>query len=359
MKKILLMPDSFKGTMTSKKVASIMEKAIKDVDASYQVRRIPISDGGEGFLDFYEDLHPDAEKKLAKVNNESMQKKVIKYLVDNDNIIIESAKIFGLPDATGEVMKRSSYGLGELINKVHQKYPKKEIIISVGGTSTIDMGLGLLEALGAKFYNHKEERIFPLPKNVKKIKSFDFTSLKLIDQITILSDVKNPLFGELGGIAVYSSQKGASLDQIKELNQDYQKLIKVSDDKEYYGAGGGLVASFAHFLNADISSGMDYVLDKINFDEILADTSYIWTGEGSIDSQSFDGKVVGMLYNRAIKKNIPVISFAGRIEQNTPRKKGLLFIPIHSNQLSYEHYKENSKENLYRTCYQIMKLLTY
>ena len=358
MKKILIMPDSFKGTMGADEVAQIMTRAIMDVSSDIRTLSLPISDGGEGFLEFYKRTHLGCEEKFHEVHDESMEIKKVPYLVYEGKAIIESASIFGLPQAKSDVMNRTSFGLGEMIKLLTKDTSIKQIVISVGGTSTVDMGLGLLKAMGAQFKDVKGNEVFPYPSNLSDIETFDFSKLSDTHEILVLSDVSNPLYGETGGLSVYSNQKGAKDKDIEYLKVQGQRFFDKEQDKLHYGAGGGVVLALAYFLNGTVQSGMKFVLESLELDQILKDVDCVYTGEGALDYQSFHGKAIGILYEECFKNKIPLFAFAGQIKLvNQFHKENLYCIPIHQNKEDYENFEDTSKDNLYKTVKMITKLI--
>lgn len=312
--KVLSLIDSFKGTLSSLTLGKIMTETLqkRNIEASY----IPISDGGEGFLDVISFI-----KNVKRINcsiNDPLARLIKSYyVVDNDTAYIEMAESSGLgllKDDEKNPFLTSTYGLGELINDAFNKGYKK-IIVGIGGSATNDGGAGMLEALGVKFYNQNSEIKGLCNLKLKDIKSIDASEfnnkIKNLN-ITVLSDVINPLLGIKGATYVYSLQKGAKSNDLPLLEENmasYAKIVSQSigfDASLYQGSGaaGGVGFAFHSFFKPTFVSGINYLLDLIDFNNL--DVDVIITGEGKIDYQSLDGKVISGILKR-VKNNQKVI----------------------------------------------------
>ena len=298
MKKIIVCPDSFKGTFTAKEVSHFITQEIKKHLPEIEIIEIPLADGGEGTADILKGFYPHvvetkAHDPIGRLIN-------TRYYVSPENkVFIESAEIIGLPllkENERNPIYTSSRGLGELIREVIEK-GYKEITVSLGGSSTCDGGFGMMENIG---------------ENLKGVK------------FNVLCDVTNPLLGEEGAARVFAPQKGASQKDIlileKRLENYVDKCVlnnlcyKEEAFEEGAGAAGGLGFAFQSLLKATRIKGIDFILDHTNFGKKIQDADIIITGEGKVDSQSLMGKVLSGVLSRSFKYNIPVITIGGKIE---------------------------------------------
>lgn len=324
MKKFVLIPDSFKGTLTSSQVCNIIEGEILKKYPNANIIKIPVADGGEGSVDAF--LRAvGGEKVFTKVNNPYFEIMTSYYgLIDNGKTaIIEMAACAGLPLVVDrkDPSKTSTYGVGELIKHAISQGVNK-IIIGLGGSCTNDVGVGCATALGVKFYNHNGVSFIPVGGTLKEIHKIDITSinpnLSNIDIIT-MCDIDNPLYGKKGAAYVFGPQKGADQKMVEFLDENLKALAKrVELDLNFSnwnfkgaGAAGGMGFGMKVFLNSKIQMGIDTVLDIVDFNKIVKDADYIITGEGKLDYQSLRGKVVIGVARRAKLFNSKVIAVVG------------------------------------------------
>ena len=321
MPNILVCSDSFKGSLSSKDIGDIFTTIAKEYEG-VNITSVPIADGGEGTLDA---IYSSGEYKYKEIqcSNPLFQKITAKYLVNKDTAIIEMAQASGLtliPYKEGNAAITSSFGTGELILDAINS-GCKNIYITVGGSATNDGGIGALSALGYEFLDKDNNILKPIGENLAKIafinteKAVNTKGIKF----TIIADVDNPLVGEMGATFFYGKQKGAVGDIATKLENgmiNYANVIEKQfrehfHDKKGAGAAGGISTGLMAFLDADIKSGIDTVLELIHFDDFLKDTDAIVTGEGCIDAQSVHGKAISGVINKAKNKNIPVYIIAG------------------------------------------------
>lgn len=325
--KIVVACDSFKGCLKSYEVNDVVEKGIKKVVKDIEVIKISIADGGEGTVHA---LVEGLGGKYIEVNISDPLMRKIKAtygILDDDTAIIEVAACIGLPllkEEERNPLETTTYGVGEIIKDAIQKGVRK-FIIGIGGSSTNDAGLGVLEALGYKFYDENNNLLKGVGKSLEFVKYIDDTNkLKELDEcsFTILCDVDNPFYGDNGAAKVYAKQKGASDEEIEILDKglkNFSLIIKNKLGKDIShikgsGAAGGLGGGFYAFLDGKLLPGIDVIFEKLGIEEILSDTVYIVTGEGKIDSQSVMGKVLSGIGKLGKKYNIPVIGICGTLE---------------------------------------------
>lgn len=299
MKKVIVAIDSFKGCLTSAEANQAASEGILDKMPDAKVVQVPVSDGGEGFLEAFQ-AAMGGEIVEVNVKDPLMRPIVAQYLLQGDTAVIEIAKASGLTLLSPEErnpMVATSYGTGQLVvDAVRRRC--KHIIIGLGGSATSDCGIGMLEAIdNAKLTIDNDVRF------------------------TIATDVTNPLCGEQGAAFVFAPQKGATHDDVLALDARAKRFAEASakhlgrDCQNMPGAGaaGGLGYAFLQYMNADCRSGIDLLLDTIHFDDLLQDTDLVITGEGSADRQTLMGKLPFGILQRAQRHHVPVMLIAGRI----------------------------------------------
>lgn len=317
MQKVLIMIDSFKGTLDSKDLG----KTMKNIFSNHQIKAdyVSISDGGEGFYDAI-NAHLPLKKVPITLTTLDLRKKQTYYYINKDTAYIEVAQYIGFKgfNKGKNPLKYTSYAIGEIIHHIHNS-GIKNIIIGLGGSLTNDFGLGLLEALGVKFFSDKPMKKLR-PIDINHIKEVDISSLDKYKDlcITILSDVTNPLFGSEGATFVFGRQKGLNKKHLPMMESAgkhlYDLLLKagLKDTKDEPGAGaaGGLGNIFKSIFNTKTLKGINYILDLMNFDALIKNYDYLITGEGKIDKQSLSGKVVFEIAKRSDKPVILVCALS-------------------------------------------------
>ena len=299
MKKIIVAIDSFKGCLTSTEANQAAAEGILDRMPEAKVVQVPVSDGGEGWLDAFQ-AAMGGEIVEVNVKDPLMRPIVAPYLLHGDTAVIEIAKASGLALLSSEErnpMIATSYGTGQLVVDAVRR-DCKHIIVGLGGSATSDCGIGMLEAI-----NNSQ---FTIENDVR---------------FTIATDVTNPLCGENGAAHVFGSQKGATHEQVLALDARAKRFADASakhlgrDCQNMPGAGaaGGLGYAFLQYMNAECRSGIDLLLDTIHFDDLLQDADLVITGEGSADCQTLMGKLPFGILQRAQKHHVPVLLIAGRI----------------------------------------------
>ena len=325
--KVVLAFDSFKESMTNEKVAQITSYALSKKYPGIDIDYIPVSDGGEGSVDAIV-KGCNGMITYCKVTGPHFETIYAPIGFKDDACFLESASVVGFKFKREEdtPKKISSYGLGELVKICLDKGYKK-IYIGLGGTISNDGGCGMACSLGVKFYDNENKEFIPLGETLSKIKRIDMSGLdERINtaKIYALSDVTNPLYGENGASYVYAPQKGADDDEVKMLDSGLINLSNIIRDNYQYdfaysmgaGAAGGLGYACLVFLHAKIRRGIETILDICDFDDKIKDADYIFTGEGCLDSQSFQGKVLMGIVNRASMFNKKVIGVFGKIDRS-------------------------------------------
>lgn len=373
MQNFILVPDSFKGTLSAIEVCNIMKSSIKKLYKDANIISVPVADGGEGTVDAF--LYAlGGEKKSIWVSDAFNEQKILAhYAMLKDNIaVIEMATCAGLPLVKNrlEPDKTTTFGVGELIIDAINSGAKK-IILGLGGSATNDGGCGMAAALGVKFKDEQDQEFIPTGGTLSQIYKIDMNNIysKIKDvEFVSMCDVDNPLCGKLGASAVFAPQKGADEDMVRLLDEGLAHLAKIIkrdlhiEVKDIKGAGaaGGLGAGSIAFLQSKLTKGIDVILDTINFDELVSKADIVFTGEGKFDSQSLHGKVVMGVANRSQKYKTPVIVVTGAIGENIQEayNKGITAIfSINKEPMEFSKSALKSKENMILTMENILRLL--
>jgi glycerate kinase len=308
MKKIIVAIDSFKGCLTSTEANQAAAEGIRQGMPDAEVIQIPVSDGGEGWLEAFQSAMGGS---LVEVNVKDplMRPIVAQYLIKDETAVIEIAKASGLTLLTQEErnpMVATSYGTGQLVADAIRR-GCKQIIVGLGGSATSDAGMGMLKAIIDAFARHGQF------DDIKELTDVRFT---------IATDVTNPLCGEHGAAHVFAPQKGADEEMVLQLDERARKFAEVSakhfgydrQDKPGAGAAGGLGYAFLQYLDADCKAGIQLLLEVLHFDAIVKEADLVITGEGSADRQTLMGKLPFGILCCAKAHQVPVALLAGRIK---------------------------------------------
>jgi glycerate kinase len=323
--KVTIATDSFKGSASSLEVASAIERGIHRVNPNIICDKYPVADGGEGLI---ETLKIEGDEIVSINVHGPLFEETKAYYLKRDNMaVIEMAAASGLPmvpEDKRNPLNTTTLGTGELMRHALEN-GCTELIIGIGGSATNDGGIGLLQALGAKFLDKNNQQLTPSGKSLENITRVDLSELSALvakADIRVACDVDNPLCGENGCSAIYGPQKGATKQIIKDMDGWLNNFAKVSNKEDVAklpgsGAAGGLGFALSGFCGAKLESGITLVLDLIGIGASLKDSSLVITGEGKIDGQSVRGKVPVGVASLAAKYNLPVIALAGDIGEGT------------------------------------------
>lgn len=326
MNKFLLIPDSFKGTMSSMEICSLLEEKIQEYYPAAEIHSIPVADGGEGSVDcFLQAL--GGEKVIVTTNNPFFEPIDSYYgLIDNGRTaVIEMAASAGLPliEDRKDPLKASTFGVGELILHAARKGVSK-IIMGLGGSCTNDGGCGAACAVGIRFLDEAGNSFIPTGGTLHRIQQLDFSQIepmiKGIEFVT-MCDIDNPMYGPTGAAAIFGPQKGATPEEIELLDAGVRHLSQIIKqtmglDLAFVpgtGAAGAMGAGMAAFFHSRLQMGIQTILDTVQFEELAAGADMIFTGEGKLDSQSLRGKVVIGIARRAKALGVPVTALVGDI----------------------------------------------
>lgn len=319
--KIVVASDSFKGTLSSIDICHLFKDEL-DKYPNIEGVYLPIADGGEGSLEAIAYSLKGRYVSIIAKNPYFQDIKTQYYNDENKSAYIETASCAGLTLIKDlNPAKTTTYGLGQQVKDAIKNGCHK-IYIFLGGSATNDGGCGLFSALGTKFYNKKNEEFIPVGGTLKNIARIDNSLTdKLLHNVNIIGmcDVDNPLCGSKGAAYVYSSQKGADLQMVIDLDQGLQNLAKVIERdlhinvSSYKGAGaaGGIGAGILAFAKGTLKSGIETILNLIDFDNVVKDADYVVSGEGKLDEQSFQGKVIRGVAEKCQKNNKKLILIVG------------------------------------------------
>lgn len=327
---ILVSPNAFKESLTAIQAAKAISRGILSVWRETKIIKLPVADGGDGTLDVLVTGQGGKTKKIKVTDPLGNSVNARLGLLDKGKLaVIEMAEASGLrlvlPTQRNPLVA-TTYGTGELIQAALD-LGVKEIIVGVGGSATVDGGVGMAMALGGKFLDKKGKSI-GLGGN--ELNRLHHINLSFIDsrlrktKIRVACDVQNPLLGSKGTVNVYAKQKGATplmlpiLESgMKNFSKVIQKDLKISvATVPGSGAAGGLGAGLIAFCDAQIESGADLVLDILHFDTYLRQVDLVITGEGKLDEQTIHGKAPFSVARRSKKYGIPVIAVAGILGEN-------------------------------------------
>lgn len=374
MNNFLIVPDSFKGTLSATEVCEAIETGIRAALPDAVIRKIPVADGGEGTVDALLSSVGGRKIQLSVCGPRGRQIKSFYGILDNGKAVIEMAAAAGLPllsESERDPRLTTTYGVGELMADAITR-GCKEILLGLGGSCTNDFGCGAAAALGAKFYREDGESFIPTGGNLSEIAFYDLTELKRQlsgVKIKVICDIDNPTYGETGAAYVFAPQKGADADMVRLLDDNLKALGKRIHSQQQIdvqgirggGAAGAMGAGMAVFFGAALVSGIDAVLDAVNFEALAADCELIFTGEGKFDRQSLSGKVCIGVARRAKKMQIPVIVLCGGIGADIRAAYDLGVNAVFSiNRLpqTLEESAPHSRENLAAAAENIIRTLT-
>lgn len=325
MRKVVLVPDSFKGTMSSSHVIDIMKDVVLRHDPGCTVVSIPVADGGEGTVDAF--LTALGGKRIPLFVQGPWGDVVESFygLMPDGTAVIEMAAAAGLPLAGNRLdpSRTTTHGVGELV--VHAaRNGSRRIVVGLGGSATNDGGCGAAAACGVRFLDSDGRSFIPVGGTLERIAHIEMSGLDPCvrdSEIIAMCDIDNPFHGPSGAACVFSPQKGADDAMVKRLDAGLVHLASIVraelgvDLQSIPGSGaaGGMGGGMCAFLHSRLQMGIETVLDVTGFDSLAKDADFIFTGEGRLDSQSLRGKVVVGVAHRATRLGIPVIAVVGDI----------------------------------------------
>jgi len=331
MKKIIVATDSFKGSLSAQEASFIIACQARKIYPNAEVIELPISDGGEGLVEVVFNAL-GGEHKIVRTSDPLGREISAAYLkLPDGSALIEMAGAGGLTllkPGECDPLRTTTFGVGLMILDAIEA-GADPIYIGLGGSATVEGGTGAATALGMLFLDGQGDTIIS-GGGLAKIHSIDLSGLRELNycgRFFFLTDVNNPLCGPNGAAEVFGPQKGATRDQVRQLDQGLQNLAGVIarqtgvdlQDTPGMGAAGGFALPFVAFMHAEIRSGIEFVLDLLRFDEHLAESDLVVTGEGRTDAQSAMGKAISALARRARAAGVRVAVISGSIGEGAEK----------------------------------------
>ncbi len=344
--KILVAPNSFKECATSDEISAIISCGLRN-NPDLEIVNKPLSDGGDGFLKVCEYINKveTITYSIKSSYRNNINNYNVFYNSSKKSIYIESAELFGLkviPQSERSPLKLSSEILGNLLLNIVEDINSKtlmadEVWIGIGGTATIDFGIGACSQLGVSFFDADGNRMTPVPENFNQISKIENTGVRLPFKLKCVVDVETELIGEPGAIEIYGKQKGASEFDLILIKKGIQNILNIlTTDKrnllpqKINGAGGGLAAGLNIFFGAEIISAEDFIKKSILQDINLKELDAVITGEGRFDFQSFEGKGAGVILKMFGERNIPIFMINGstNLQSNIKLAENIIVINL-------------------------------
>ncbi len=326
--KIVVASDSFKGSLTSAQVAEAVRKGILEVLPGCEVCTVSVADGGEGTVEALADSL-GGEFVEVEVDGPMMERVEARYAVldGGETAVLEMSSASGLflvPMSIRNPLVATTLGTGQMIRDALEKGCRK-FLVGIGGSATNDGGMGMLEALGVRFYDAAGTELRGCGGSLALVEKIDLSEVPVEvyeSEFVVACDVDTPFCGPDGAAKVFAPQKGADAQMVDELDRGmchFAEVVRAAtevdvSDMPGAGAAGGLGGAFVAFLGARLERGVEMVLDALGFDEILTGADLVITGEGRIDNQTFKGKTPYGVAKRAAKFGIPVWAIGGSVE---------------------------------------------
>ena len=372
--KIVIAPQSFKGSISAMNAAKAMETGVRSVLPNAETILIPIADGGDGTLETLVDaMGGNIIEETVTGPVGSKVKASWGALADNKTAVIEMARTSGLALLKADELdpyKSSTYGLGEILSKALDN-DYRHFIFGIGGSATNDGGAGLAQALGIKLLNSAGKEISVGGLALKQLDRIDMSTIdpRIKDcTFDVACDVDNPLCGPNGASAIYGPQKGASPEMVEVLDNALQHFSHVihrdlgTEIKHLPGAGaaGGLGGGMVAFVNASLKNGIDIMLDVLDFHEKISGANLVITGEGQMDYQTVFSKAPIGVAKASKAKNIPVIGISGSLGMNyqSVHDHGIdAVFSITPRPMSLEDASQNAKELISEATEEVMRAI--
>ena len=368
-KQVIIAPDSFKGTMEAAQVCRIIQASVRNYFPAAAVRCIPMADGGEGMVDAYLELL-GGRKVFLTVQGLQGRPVACHYgILPDGTAVMEMAACAGLPllDGALDPMHTTTYGVGEMLLHAERNGIRR-VLLGIGGSATVDCGLGMAAALGYRFLDKNGAQVEAVTCHMADIASIIVPDRKPKLDIIAACDVDNPLCGETGAIYTFGKQKGISEEMMPQMDAQMKRFARIIAkqtgvtvlDVPGAGAAGGMGAALLAFLNAKLKPGVELLLDAVGFDSLLKETDIVFTGEGRIDWQSIRGKVPVGVARRAQAAGVPCIALCGSVGEGAEQVYGCGVTAVFSSVgeiCDFEHVKKHCAENLRMLSDAVMRVL--
>lgn len=369
MKKCIVISDSFKGTLSSLEICGIARQSIPRIFPDCQVVTLPVADGGEGTVACFVEAIQAVPVTVETTGPYGEPIQAV-YARSGSRAVVEMACAASLP-MVGQRRNpelTTTFGVGTVIRHAVEQ-GCTEILLGLGGSATNDGGCGCAAALGVAFFDQEGKQFVPVGQTMGSIAKIDAApAAQLLKdvKITVMCDVDNPLYGPTGAAHVFGPQKGADPEMVQRLDDNLRGLAAAiqrdlgQDVSQLPGAGaaGGMGAGCVAFLGAELKSGIEAVLDMVDFDARLEGTDLVITGEGRIDSQSVRGKVISGIAKRTSRCSVPLIAIVGCIDKSADEAYDLgvtAMFAIDREAKAFEAYAHDSHDNYQRTLEDVLR----
>ena len=332
---ILLLPGALKGTLSATRAGQILSAVLS---LRHTVRTFPIADGGDGFIDTFCALDPQAKLIKTRAKNAFLKTCVTSFLMlsDGKTAVVETARICGLGNAKKEeldALNASSFGVGQVLHEA-VKYGAKKIYVGLGGVACNDGGAGMSVACGAQLLDKSGKPIAPGAQPLLNTARLNLSALKKQCkgvQIIGVADVTNPLLGARGSARVYGPQKGATPAQVQILEKAMRHWARIIQNAtgravahtKSAGAAGAIAAGLAGCFGAKLLLGSDFLTQKSELEKHIKWADLVITSEGKLDAQTFYGKAPLAVLQLAKKYKKPVLFICGQADWKTLEKHKL------------------------------------
>lgn len=371
MKKCIVISDSFKGTLSSLEICNLARESVPHFFPGCKVVTVPVADGGEGTVECFVQAI-QAQPVTVEATGPYGEPIRATYARAGKKAVVEMACAAGLP-MVGQRRNpgaTTTYGVGQVIRHAVE-HGCTEILLGLGGSATNDGGCGCAAALGTVFYDREGRSFVPLGRELDRIHRIDVSQTRELLRgvaITVMCDVENPLYGPTGAAYIFGPQKGADEVMVRELDDQLRSLSQTMErelgmaiaDRPGSGAAGGMGAGCVAFLGAELKPGIEAVLDLVGFDQLLEGADLVITGEGRIDSQSVQGKVISGIAKRTQPRNVPLVAIVGSIADGASEAYDLgvtAMFGIDREAVAFEVSIPKTKENYRRTLEDVLRLI--
>ncbi len=370
---IVISPNAFKHSLSGLEVAKAIQKGLEESGLKAQYTLCPVADGGEGMMEILVNFWQGTYHKATVQDPLGRSIEAIFGLINNGKTaVIELAQASGLKHLEPQErnpLRTSTFGTGQLL-KAALDAGARDFIVGVGNSATVDGGTGLLQALGAEFYDANQQPLSPGAASLASLARIDISNLDprlAQSKITVICDVDNYLLGDKGSARVFGPQKGADPAMVEVLENNLTRLATILQSNlgkdvtnlPHAGAAGGTAAGLAAVLNAELVPGTEFILRQIQFAEIIKNADLLITAEGGLDEQTLSGKGPYVVAKVAKEHHVPVIAFAGQFQAHLDLSQFKYFdvvLPIGTGPVTLNEALAQTAVNLQRTAFQVGKL---
>ncbi|WP_346189460.1 glycerate kinase [Rubritalea halochordaticola] len=324
--RILVACDKFKGSLTATEVCEAIAQGLWEANPGMVVDRVPIADGGEGFSETM--MHALGGEWVECVASDALGKiREVKYALCGHVAVIEMAAAAGLAmleEGDRDIWAASTFGVGMMMRHAVREMGATKLVIGLGGSATNDGGVGMAAALGIKFLDSDGNELEPNPRELLRLDRIDESGVIDLPEVLVACDVENPLLGARGASAVYGPQKGASPEDVVQLDEALAQLVYAADAAKLstipgVGAAGGMGFGLMRFAGGKLVKGFELVAKELRLEERIQEADLVITGEGSLDAQTEEGKGPAGIAKLAKEAGKPVIAIAGRVEDGAEK----------------------------------------